>query len=66
MCGGFTLTIAERRIVAEMLGVDPGSIPEDYRARYNVAPTDPHFIVTSKYEQRRAVRAGPRELLEAR
>ena len=58
MCGGFILTIAERRIVAEMLGVDPGSIAEDYRARYNVAPTDPHFIVMSKYEQRRAVGAG--------
>jgi hypothetical protein len=28
MCGRFTLTIAERRIVAEMLGVDPDSIPE--------------------------------------
>ena len=44
-------------MVAEMLGVDPDSIPEDYRPRYNIAPTDPHFIVTSKYEQRRAARA---------
>jgi putative SOS response-associated peptidase YedK len=57
MCGRFTLTIAERQMVAEMLGVDPDSIPEDYRPRYNIAPTDPHFIVTSKYEQRRATGA---------
>jgi hypothetical protein len=46
------LTIAERRMVAEMLSVDPDSIPEDYRPRYNIAPMDPHFVVTSKYEQR--------------
>jgi hypothetical protein len=64
----FTLTIAAQRLVAEMLGVDPGSIPEDYRARYNVAPTDPHFIVTSKYEQRHATGSalGPREFVGAR
>lgn len=54
MCGRFTLAIAERRIVAELLGVDPDSIPEDYRRRYNIAPTDPYFIVTSQYECRRA------------
>ena len=40
-----------------MLGVDPDSIPEDHRPRYNNAPTDPHFIVTSKYEQRRSTGA---------
>ena len=57
MCGRFTLTVAERHMVAEMLGVDPESIPEDYRPRYNIAPTDPHFIVTSRYEQRRATSA---------
>jgi len=57
MCGRFTLTFSERRMVAEMLGVDPYSIPEDYRPRYNIAPTDPHFIVTSKYEQRNAIGA---------
>jgi putative SOS response-associated peptidase YedK len=52
VCGRFALTIAERRMVAEMLSVDPDSIPEDYRPRYNIAPMDPHFVVTSKYEQR--------------
>jgi hypothetical protein len=57
VCGRFTLTIVERRMVAEMLGVDPDSIPGDYRPRYNIAPTDPHFIVTSKYEQRNAIGA---------
>jgi putative SOS response-associated peptidase YedK len=43
VCGRLTLTIAERRMVAEMLGVYLDSIPEDYRPRYNIAPTDPHF-----------------------
>jgi putative SOS response-associated peptidase YedK len=44
-------------MVAEMLGVYLDSIPEDYRPRYNIAPTDPHFVVTSKYEQRHAASA---------
>lgn len=49
MCGRFLmLTIAESRRVAEMRCVDPETIPEDYRPRYNIAPTDPDFIVTSK------------------
>jgi len=54
MCGRFTLTIAERQMIAEMLGVDPDSIQEDYRPRYNIAPTDPHFVITTQYETRRA------------
>jgi putative SOS response-associated peptidase YedK len=52
VCGRFTLTIAERRVVADMLGADSDSIPEDYRPRYNIAPTNPHLIVTSKNEKR--------------
>jgi len=44
-------------MVAEMLGVDPDSIPDYYRPRYNIAPTDPHFVITSQYEQRRAIGA---------
>jgi putative SOS response-associated peptidase YedK len=54
MCGRFKLSIAEHRMIAEMLGVDPDSVPKDYRSRYSIASTDPHFVVTSKYEQRRA------------
>jgi putative SOS response-associated peptidase YedK len=57
MCDRFTLIIADRRMVAAMLGVDPDSIPGDYCPRYNIAPTHPHFIVASKYEQQRATGA---------
>jgi putative SOS response-associated peptidase YedK len=42
-------------MVAEMLGADQDSIPEDYDPRYNIAPTDPHFLITSKSEQRRSL-----------
>ena len=34
-------------------GVDENDL-RDYRPRYNIAPTDQHFIVTSKYERRTA------------
>ena len=57
MCGRFTLTIAERYVLADMLGVDPDAIPEDYRPRYNIAPTDRHFVITSRYESRRVLAA---------
>jgi putative SOS response-associated peptidase YedK len=51
MCGRFTLTRQDRRELAQLLGVDENDL-RDYRPRYNIAPTDQHFIVTSKYEQR--------------
>jgi putative SOS response-associated peptidase YedK len=51
MCGRFTLTRQDRRELAQLLGVDEDEL-RDYRPRYNIAPTDPHFIVTSKYESR--------------
>lgn len=35
MCGRFTLTVEAREVLAEF-GVEP---PEDYRPRYNIAPT---------------------------
>ena len=53
MCGRFTLTRQNRRELAQLLGVDEDD-PRDYRPRYNIAPTDRHFIVTSKYERRTA------------
>lgn len=53
MCGRFTLTRQNRRELARLLGVDEDEL-RDYRPRYNIAPTDPHFIVTSKYERRTA------------
>jgi len=53
MCGRFTLTRQERRELAGLLGVNENDL-RDYRPRYNIAPTDQHFIVSSKYEQRKA------------
>jgi putative SOS response-associated peptidase YedK len=44
-------------MVAEMLGVDLDSIPDYYRPRYNIAPTDHHFIVTMECENRKAASA---------
>ena len=53
MCGRFTLTRQNRRELAQLLGVDEDD-PREYRPRYSIAPSDPHFIVTSKYERRTA------------
>ena len=46
MCGRFTLSYRERERLAAELGVPIEQLPEkDYRPRYNIAPTDPHWIV---------------------
>ena len=53
MCGRFTLTYSERERLAEELGVNVEQIsPDEYRPRYNIAPTDPHWIVRARYEDR--------------
>ncbi len=53
MCGRFTLTYAERERLAEELGVNTEQINDaDYKPRYNVAPTDPHWIVRMRLEDR--------------
>lgn len=57
MCGRFTLTYNDPEELARQLGVTVGDLA-DYRPRYNIAPTDPHWIVRTKYEDR--------ELLPAR
>lgn len=57
MCGRFTLTRREAEELAAELGVPVESLP-DYRPRYNIAPTDQHWIMRVKYEDR--------ELLPAR
>jgi putative SOS response-associated peptidase YedK len=56
MCGRFTITRRDRNSLAAELGVSPDALV-DYRPRYNVAPTQPHFIVRIKYENREAVPA---------
>jgi putative SOS response-associated peptidase YedK len=53
MCGRFTLTYRERERLAEELGVPVEQVPHaEYRPRYNIAPTDPHYIVRMRLEDR--------------
>ncbi|MBI5289627.1 MAG: SOS response-associated peptidase [Chloroflexi bacterium] len=61
MCGRFTLTKDNFDELAEELDAEPR--PEDagyralYRPRYNIAPTDQHWIVRTKYERRHLLAA---------
>jgi putative SOS response-associated peptidase YedK len=58
MCGRFTLTWDGWRQVVDALGAqDADDAFADYRPRFNIAPTDQHFIVTSEFERRKAQRA---------
>ena len=58
MCGRFTLTWEEWRQVSDVLCIqDAGDAAASYRPRFNIAPTDQHFIVTSEFERRKAQRA---------
>jgi putative SOS response-associated peptidase YedK len=58
MCGRFTLTWDQWRRVADGLCVDDQSdLAASYRPRFNIAPTDEHFIVTSEFERREARQA---------
>ena len=55
---GFTLTCGEWKRISERLGLDnEDEVAADYRPRFNIAPTDQHFIVTTEYERRKAQRA---------
>src|SRR6266481_6126401 len=56
MCGRFTITRRDGNSLAAELGVPADSFV-DYRPRYNVAPTQSHFIVRIKYENRVAIPA---------
>jgi putative SOS response-associated peptidase YedK len=56
--GRFTLTWDQWRRVRDRLGLsDDGGLDASYRPRWNIAPTDEHFIVTSRFERRLAQRA---------
>ncbi len=58
MCGRFTLTRQDRVSVARELGVPVSQLPEEsYRPRYNIAPTNKHWIVRMEYEDRELLRA---------
>jgi putative SOS response-associated peptidase YedK len=56
VCGRFTITRRDGNSLAAELGVPADSLV-DYRPRYNVAPTQNHFIVRIKYENREVLPA---------
>ena len=57
MCGRFTLTATPEEL-ARTLGLGPAAFDGiEYRARYNIAPTDPHVIVRERREERQLLRA---------
>jgi len=56
MCGRFTLTHREARALAAELGVSVDDLL-GYRPRYNIAPTDDHWIVRTRYEDRQVLPA---------
>lgn len=51
MCGRFTLTYDDPELLARELGA-PSDALRGYRPRYNIAPTDPHWIVRTRFEDR--------------
>ncbi len=58
MCGRFTLAKQDRVSLARELGVPLDQLPEDdYRPRYNIAPTNSHWIMRMEYEDRELLRA---------
>ncbi len=58
MCGRFTLTRSDLSGLAGRLGASMGLDDEAlHRPRYNIAPTDPHWIVRAKHEERRLLPA---------
>jgi putative SOS response-associated peptidase YedK len=56
MCGRFTMTRRDPTELAAMLGV-PESELGDYTPRFNIAPTQPYFVIKTRYESRQALPA---------
>ncbi len=56
MCGRFGLTWERSPKLADLLGVDEGAL-SFHRPRYNIAPTQEHFVLVSEYERRKVLRA---------
>jgi putative SOS response-associated peptidase YedK len=56
MCGRFTMTYPDAELLAAELGVPVESLP-GYRPRFNIAPTDEHFILRIKDEVREVIPA---------
>jgi len=58
MCGRFTLTRKDFRQLAAELGAEfDDAVVALYRPRYNIAPTDQHWILRMKQEQRQLLPA---------
>ncbi len=57
MCGRFTLTNDNFEDLAEELDAEPAADAPAYRPRYNITPTDQHWIVRTKYERRQLLPA---------
>jgi putative SOS response-associated peptidase YedK len=58
MCGRFTLTRKDfRALAAELEASFDDAVESMYRPRYNIAPTDQHWIVRDKREQRQLLPA---------
>jgi len=56
MCGRFALTIGDFEQLARLLGVEPDPrLAAQYRPRFNVPPSDQHWIVTPKGDHTRAL-----------
>ena len=56
MCGRFTLGTDDDAAVARTFGVDADELPPR-QARFNIAPTDEHFVVRMRREDREALSA---------
>jgi putative SOS response-associated peptidase YedK len=56
MCGRFGLTHEASRALAYLLGVDEADL-SFHRPRYNIAPTQEHFVLISEYERRKILPA---------
>ena len=56
MCGRFTMTRRDKTELAALLGV-PESDLGDYTPRFNIAPTQPYFVLKTTYENREAIPA---------
>jgi len=57
MCGRFTLTETDTQKLALQLGIPEDAVTDDYRPRWNVAPTDPHWVLRLKREERELLSA---------
>ena len=56
MCGRFGLTLEAGRELGYLLGVDEADL-SFHRPRYNIAPTQEHFVLISEYERRKILSA---------